>query len=49
MNESCLSAIAKDGNHVGEYFETAHGEVWERCINCGTLFFVRYHDTGSGC
>lgn len=40
--------IVTGTDHVGEYYEVNHGEVWERCTKCGNLFFVRYHDTGSG-
>ena len=49
MKDLCASEKAVNGEHVGEYFETSHGEVWEKCTNCGNLFFVRYHDVGSGC
>lgn len=49
MDDLCSSSLAVNGEHDGEYHETNHGEVWERCRNCNSLFFVRFHDTGSGC
>jgi hypothetical protein len=43
-----LCAATRNGKHEGEYFETSNGEVWDKCVRCGNLFFVRFHDVGSG-
>jgi len=49
MKDLCTAPQAVDNEHAGEYYETSNGEVWEKCVNCGNIFFVRYHDVGSGC
>lgn len=48
MRKFCQSPLAVNGEHAGEYFEVSHGEVWEKCVNCSALFFVRYEDH-NGC
>jgi hypothetical protein len=49
MGEIVISLCSKTGKECrGEYFETVAGEEWERCLDCGELRFVRFHDVGSG-
>lgn len=45
----CLSYAAhdRDGDHLLEFMEDAHGIRWERCLDCGELFQT-FSDTQGG-
>lgn len=48
MDDLCTGTNAVNGEHRKEYFETSYGEIWDRCANCGNLFFDRYIECGGG-
>lgn len=48
MDDLCASSNAVNGQHAKEYYETSQGEIWDRCRNCGNIFFDRYIECGGG-
>ena len=48
MEWTCHQSTLADGQHTWEFFESKHGEEWDKCIDCGEIKFVRYIDSIGG-